>query len=67
MSTPHDVATARTLRFALWLERRLAEIPPGGSVTVTFRRDRSGHLLREYHVQEGRILTDEHLDRGTDS
>ncbi len=41
---------------AQWIQRRLDDLPPGASLTVTWRRDRAGHLLREYEVKEGRIV-----------
>ncbi len=44
------------LPLARWIQRRLDDLPPGASLTVTWRRDRAGHLLREYEVKEGRIL-----------
>ena len=49
------------LRLATWLQKRLDDLPAGASLTVTWRRDRAGHLQRELELKEGRILTPEEL------
>lgn len=46
-----------------WLDARLAAIPPGGTLTVTWRRDRAGHLLREVDVQRRESWDEETSDR----
>ncbi len=43
--------------FFAWLQRRIEELPSGGTLTVTFRRDKRGQLVRNYEVHEGRLLT----------
>ncbi len=42
-----------------WLRERLEELPPDATLTVTWRRDKSGHLSREFEVREKRVLTPE--------
>jgi hypothetical protein len=56
MSDPASLA-----KLAAWLQKRLDDLPPNASLTVTWRRDRSGRLLREYEVKEGRVLTPEEI------
>ncbi len=57
--------TTAELRLASWLQRRLEELPPNATLTVTWRRERSGHLLRTIEIREGRVLTPTDLDAQT--
>jgi hypothetical protein len=56
---------AEPAHLAAWLAQQLDAIPPGGTLTVTWRRDQAGHLSREAILRrEWREAHDELADGG---